>query len=129
LKLLIDTHVAIWTLADDPTLEKKTRSIMNDPANACSCSVVSVWEIAIKSSLAKLEVGTPLEQIPEALAVEAGVALLGIDLAHVIETAKLPWHHRDPFDRMLIAQARHEGMTIVTRDRNFARYDVPVLAA
>ncbi len=93
-------------------------------ANDVSISVVSIWEIAIKSNLGKLQF--PMDHLDEMLESNE-IATIGIETRHAVVAGGLPRHHNDPFDRMLIAQAMVEGLTIVTADRAFARYDVPLL--
>jgi PIN domain nuclease of toxin-antitoxin system len=121
--LLLDTHVVLWGLAADPQLsDEMLDRLRHDPE--IYLSPVSVWEIAIKQSLGKLK--GPVDLADRAC--EMGFRDLPIVSAHAIVAGRLPAHHRDPFDRMLIAQATVEGLTLVTRDPEILRYDVETLA-
>ena len=106
-------------------LSAVSRQSLVDPANERFLSIVSLWEIAIKLSLGKLALPGTLQTAVDGM----GAEMLPITLAHIGRVQTLPFHHRDPFDRMMIAQAMEEGLTIVTRDRHFPAYGVPVLAA
>jgi PIN domain nuclease of toxin-antitoxin system len=120
--LLLDTHALLWWLAG-VSLEQPTVERIADPDALVFVSAASVWEIEIKRQLDKLE-APDLAGVLE----EEGFAPLPISPAHAMRTGSLPLHHHDPFDRMLVAQPQIEGLTIVTRDRAFAAYDVTVLA-
>lgn len=122
--LLLDSHVALWLLADEP-VEPAALVAVADPENEVFVSVVSPWELAIKQGLGRLE----LREDYLAALLGQGVRLLGVELAHTQAVRRLPQHHRDPFDRMLVAQAQVERLTLVTRDRRLAQYDVPVIDA
>lgn len=106
-------------------LSTATRRTLQDPANDRFVSIASIWEIAIKLSIGKLTLPGKLESAVEGMA----AVPLSITLAHVNRVQHLPFHHRDPFDRILIAQAMEESLTIVTRDRSFQAYGVPLLTA
>jgi PIN domain nuclease of toxin-antitoxin system len=125
--LLIDTHVLLWLLAGSPRLSSDTLATLADRRNAVFLSVVSTWEIAIKVGLGKLDLPPNLHAWLPAELDAAGLKLLTIDLEHSLGVESLPHHHRDPFDRLLIAQAVSDGLTIVTADRVFDSYDVPLL--
>jgi len=125
LRLLLDTHTLIWWLADDQTLSAEARGAIGDDRNQPFVSAVTAWEIAIKRASGKLDSPSDLEAALDA----SGLAQLPITVEHALATEVLPFHHRDPFDRMLIAQASVEGLTIVTRDARFAAYRVAVLPA
>jgi PIN domain nuclease of toxin-antitoxin system len=124
-KYLLDTHVFLWWLADDPSLGKKARAIISDEVNMVYVSAASVWEISIKKKLGKLKAPPHMEKIVE----EEQFMKLPILFSHAEKAGQLPFHHHDPFDRMLIAQALTEGLTIVTSDRVFSGYKVKVLPA
>ena len=124
MRLLLDTHVLLWWLGDDPKLSVSVRSAIAAEEAEIYLSVVSLWEIAIKRFQGKLEV----EGIEEAIT-KGSLKELPICAAHAWAAGGLPPHHRDPFDRMLVAQAQLEGLTIVSRDPRINRYDVQVLAA
>jgi PIN domain nuclease of toxin-antitoxin system len=121
--LLLDTHIVLWWLADDPLLSAAARAAIADPASDIFVSAATVWEIAIKTALGKLTF--PVKETASILD-EAGFTPLGIDVAHAVLAGGLPAHHSDPFDRMLIAQASCEGLTIVTADPKMKLYQVPV---
>ena len=124
MRLLLDTHAFLWWINDDPALSRRARAAMGDPANECLLSMASAWEMAIKISLGKLELEGSLERfLPEQIATN-GFAMLPIDLRHVSRVTRLPFHHRDPFDRLLVAQALVEGLAVVTADATFVKYGV-----
>ena len=123
--LLLDAHAVIWWLADDSTLLPAARSAIEDPANDILVSAASIWEIGIKRALGKLEAPSGLV---DALDV-AGFDILPITGADAERAGSLPAHHRDPFDRMLVAQAIRVGAIVVSRDTAFLAYGVDVLAA
>lgn len=125
MKLLLDANAFIWAYARPTELSPAARRALNDVANDRLVSIASLWEIAIKMSIGKLAFSENLAQALDDIAATS----LPITLIHVARVRSLPFHHRDPFDRMMIAQAMEEGMTIVTRDRNVAAYGVPVLMA
>ena len=124
MNLLLDTHAFLWFIAGDANLSKDARSAMEDENNSCYLSVASLWEIAIKVSLGKLELTEPFETlIPEQLS-ENGIELLDISVEHTAIVVSMPFHHRDPFDRLLAAQAQAEQMTLVSADEVFDTYEV-----
>ena len=121
--LLLDTHALLWWLADDLQLPVAAREAIRDPRGLVHVSAVSAWEITVKRALGKLEI--PDEWVS---AVDSeGFKRLEITWAHVLEVGELPDVHRDPFDRLLVAQARIEGMTLVTGDERMASYGTPIL--
>ena len=124
MKLLLDSHAFLWWLAEDPKLSAGAREVVADPSSIVHVSAASVWELAIKASLGKLDLdGADLvEEIGENDFVE-----LPMTARHSLAAAALPRHHEDPFDRMLIAQAQVEGLTVVTRDPAFRAYGVAIL--
>jgi len=123
-KLLLDSHTFLWWLAEDPKLSAGARQAVADPSSTVHVSAATVWELSIKASLGKLDLdGADLvEEIEENDFVE-----LPMTARHSLAAATLARHHNDPFDRMLIAQARIEGLTIVTRDPAFRAYGVATL--
>ncbi len=123
MRYLFDTHVFLWLASDDPQLTPVARAIFIDHEQECFLSAASVWEMSIKSSLGKLGIATSVEHLVRG-GLERGVRLLDVtgDHAYVIE--RLPFHHRDPFDRLLVAQAMHEGMHLVSRDAQLDAYAV-----
>lgn len=124
MQLLLDTHTFLWWIDDAPALSKKARVAIGKAGNECFVSLASCWEMAIKTSLGKLTLSQPLDRfIPEQLAAN-GFQLLDIDFRHVSRVAAMPFHHRDPFDRLLIAQASAEKLTMVSADAAFDAYDL-----
>lgn len=119
MKLLLDTQIMLWWLLGDLRLRQETRELMS--TTACMVSVASIWEVAIKHRLGKLSVD-PVTFRDQSLA--AGASLLTINDAHVIETGGLPGVHEDPFDRLIIAQARTEGLMAVSADAIWGEYSV-----
>jgi PIN domain nuclease of toxin-antitoxin system len=120
--LLLDTHAVLWWLAG-ARLEERAEEAIRDPATRAAVSAASVWETAIKTSLGKLRSPAPFAEA----VLTAGFEALPVTFEHAQQVRELPPHHRDPFDRMLVAQAQLEGLTIVTRDPIFDAYGVPVL--
>jgi PIN domain nuclease of toxin-antitoxin system len=124
LKLLLDTRALLWWLSDDDQLGRQARELVADPGNDVLISIVSLWEIAVKTRVGKLQ--ADIKEISDA--VEHGdFKLLDIEMEHLITLAALPMHHRDPFDHLLIAQAITEDATFISEDRNVARYPVRTL--
>jgi len=123
-RLLLDTHALLWWLADEG-LTPQAQGAIADPGNLVAVSAASAWEISIKKALGKLAAPDDLEQQVQA----GGFSPLPISTAHGVAAGQLPHHHEDPFDRMLIAQAFAEGLTIVTRDKRFGNYGVALLPA
>lgn len=123
--LLLDTSAFIWWVTEDARLGPKARAAVADSDRRVHVSAVSAWEIAIKRSLGKLTFDGDVG----ALVDREDFDELPIRIAHALEAEALPLHHRDPFDRMLIAQSRHENLVILTADRVFTRYDVRLLPA
>jgi PIN domain nuclease of toxin-antitoxin system len=126
MKLLLDSHAFLWWLAEDPKLKAEARQAVADPTSIVHVSAATVWELSIKAALGKLDLdGADLvEEIQENDFVE-----LPMTARHSLAAATLPRHHDDPLDRMLIAQAQIEGLTIVTRDPAFRDYGVGLLQA
>ena len=124
MKLLLDTHTFLWWVDAAPKLSRKARSAIGSGRNECFVSVASGWEIAIKVSLGTLRIQGAVDRVlPEQLAAN-GFQPLGIGLKHVARVATLPFHPRDPFDRLLVAQTLEEELRIVTADPVFAKYGV-----
>jgi PIN domain nuclease of toxin-antitoxin system len=122
--LLLDTHVLLWWLADDPRLTPAMREAITDPATSVTVSAASAWEMAIKAALGKLSVPGRLAEELDA----QGFGVLPITVEDGLAAGALPRHHDDPFDRMLIAQAVRRRFVLVTADRRFGDYDVLTLA-
>jgi PIN domain nuclease of toxin-antitoxin system len=118
LRILIDTHLLLWWLADDPSLPDEAKTVIADPENTVFVSAVALWEIWLKESLGKLRLPADFEQKLEQESFES----LPVTAAHARAVAVLPWHHRDPFDRMLVAQSHVERLTLLTADDGVAAY-------
>ncbi len=125
MNLLLDTHVLLWVLADDPELGADARKAITDPSNLVLVSAVSAWEIVIKANLGKLRAP---DDLPTQLR-RAALEPLPVTIEHAVAVGELPAHHADPFDRLLIAQSRTEDLTLVTRDARILDYDVVSLHA
>lgn len=121
MNLLLDTHVFLWHYTGASELSQDAKDAINKPENDFFISVASLWEIAIKNSLGKLDLDAPLDVFFQDI-VAKGFNLLPIDLSHLLYSATLPFHHRDPFDRLLIGQSIAEKMPIVTKDLLFQPY-------
>ncbi len=124
MRLLLDTHVVLWELQGARTVGPGAQDAI-ERASEVTFSVVSFAEIGVKAAIGRLIVPADLHEH----VVRSGLRILGLAPDHGLGVADLPMHHRDPFDRLLISQARSEGMTVVTADRRFAEYDIPVIAA
>lgn len=121
----MDSATLLWWFAGDPRLGDGAREAIEDPSTEAFVSVASAWEISIKHATGKLTLDVPVTEI-----LDAGLMLdLPVVMHDVLSAARLPMHHRDPFDRILVAQALHGGMVIVTPDRALRAYDVPVMDA
>ena len=125
MKLLLDTHVLLWWLDNPALLSEDARDAISEPTNDVFVSSAVAWEIAIKRGLGKLTAASDLESAIQA----CDFRMLPITMAPALATESLPPHHRDPFDRLLIVQALDEGLTILTADRAFEPYRVPVVWA
>lgn len=125
MKLLLDTHAFLWWLSDPKLLTATAATAIGNPQNRILVSVASLWEIAIKRVIGKLSAPIDLQTD----VARSGFDLLALEVAHIVVTEQLPLHHRDPFDRILVAQAIQEGATLVTRDPNMSLYRAPILAA
>ena len=120
MRLLLDTHALVWMASDPSRLSEPAASAIRDPANDVHVSAISGWEVAIKRARGRLrfpDIDRPMMQALRLIE-------LPVSLRHTTEVGRLPDHHRDPFDRMLVAQARSEGLTLVSRDRGLLAYDV-----
>lgn len=124
MNLLVDTHVLLWWLADDPRLSATARSAIADPANLVAVSAATVWEVSIKQALGKLDAPGDLPTVLR----DGAFDPLPITVDHALLAGSLPAHHRDPFDRMLVAQAMIEDLVLVTHDEELRPYDVSLLA-
>jgi PIN domain nuclease of toxin-antitoxin system len=122
MRILVDTHILLWYVAGNPKLDISLREILQDPYNLKMVSIVSLWEIAIKTNIGKLSISYPLDKL-----VPLDFQLLDIDIIHLLTYQDLPLHHKDPFDRILIAQAMSEELEIMTLDENFPSYDIQLI--
>lgn len=125
MRLLLDTHALLWALSDDPRLSAEARHRISDPATDVVVSSASAWEISIKQALGKLDAPDDLADVIEA----ARMRPLPITVSHALLAGRLPRHHDDPFDRMLVAQAVLEGLILMTSDRRLNSYEVDVVPA
>ncbi len=127
MKVLLDTHTFLWWIADSPRLSARAREVIRDSNNELFFSAASGWEIAIKAQLGRLQLPDNLEQfIVEQLSLNI-ILVLPIQLRHALHVYTLPQHHRDPFDRMLVAQSQVENLPILTTDPQIAQYDVETI--
>lgn len=124
MRLLLDTHVYLWWLADDANLSEEARLAIADTRSVVHVSAASLWEASIKEALGRLDLGG--SDLAEEIAAN-GFVELPVTAIHASAAAHLPPHHEDPFDRMLVAQARLEGLTLVTSGERLSAYDVPLL--
>lgn len=125
MNLLLDTHVLLWWLDDNPALSSKAKAAIADGTNLVFVSAAVIWEIRIKQSLGKLEIPSNFRQVLNRQPFDK----LDITVEHAHAVGDLPPYHRDPFDRMLVAQAKVEGLTLVTRDEHLRKYKVPLIKA
>ena len=122
MKLLLDTHTLLWFIAGSPDLTASARTLIEDASNEKFVSIVSIWETAIKVSIGKMSLSAPFDNLfPHQLQIN-GFALLPVKIEHTSVVTTLPFHHRDPFDRLLTAQAMEESMTLVSVDKVFDDY-------
>lgn len=124
-RLLLDTQVLLWWLGDDPSLGRKAKETIKDSSNEVYVSAATTWEISIKKALGKLQAPDDMDSIVE----DERFLKLSISLYHGQMAGTLPPHHRDPFDRMLIAQALAEGLIIITSDVHFQKYGIRTMNA
>ena len=127
MKLLLDTHTFIWWDSAPANLSTRVLELCEDEKNSLILSVVSVWEIQIKSQLGKLKLDEPLDELVRSQQHRNNVQVLPAKLAHILALNHLPFHHKDPFDRLLIAQANIEGAVLLSKDRAFSSYAVEVI--
>lgn len=128
-RILIDTHVWLWSLAEPERLSETARTVLTDADHELLVSVASVAEIGIKHSIGKLSLPEPVGQFISRRIAADDLTVLALELSHVLALAELPLHHRDPFDRMLIAQARVEGVPLMTSDPWFEPYGLELIPA
>jgi len=127
MRYLLDTHTFLWWIVDGDLLPKRVRDIISDGGNTLYLSAASGWEIAVKAELGRLQLPyEPERVIPEQMSSNTIVGL-PIQMSHALHVHSLPKHHRDPFDRMLLAQSQVEGLPILTSDPDIAKYEVEVV--
>ena len=124
MKVLLDTHAFLWLMADDARLSSKARAAFLDEKNEIFLSIVSVWEMAIKSGLKKLKLPLPVADYVSTRAEMHNITLLNISLDHLATVETLPLHHKDPFDRLIISQSISDKFTILSDDEDFDAYGV-----
>ncbi|CAB3389599.1 type II toxin-antitoxin system VapC family toxin [Kyrpidia spormannii] len=127
MKTLLDTHVFLWWITDDGRMSKRARAIIQDTRNELYLSAASAWEIAIKAALGRIRVYEDLDRFMTQQMNENGIVDLPVEILHALGVYGLPDLHRDPFDRLLVAQAIQEGMPIITADEWIKRYDVETI--
>lgn len=121
---LLDTHSLLWIVADDPRLSTKAKELFLDDDNEIYFSIASIWELAIKISLKKVILDEPLDIFIKSHIQGNNIKILYIEIKHVLKVENLPFHHRDPFDRLIISQAIVENLPIITKDSDFESYPI-----
>ena len=127
MRVLFDTHILIWLVEGDKNLSAVARSAIEDENNSLYLSIVSLWEITIKLSLGKLDLQLSVDEMVESFLIPGGIEILQIETSHLSILRDLPLHHRDPFDRLIIAQAKSEQMTLISADGMFDQYGISLL--
>ena len=127
MKYLLDTGVWLWSVGDPARMPPATREVLADRSQEIFLSAVTSWEVAIKAATGKLELPEPPTTYVPSRMVMQGLRPLPVSHQHALAVFRIPHHHRDPFDRLLMAQALVEDLTILTADREFKKYDVPIL--
>ncbi|MBN2107976.1 MAG: type II toxin-antitoxin system VapC family toxin, partial [Deltaproteobacteria bacterium] len=127
MKLLLDTHVFIWWDSDPAKLSKKALALCADPGNTLFLSVASAWEMQIKMQLGKMKLAFSLQDIIREQQKTNGLQIMPVELEHALALHSLPAHHNDPFDRLLIAQARAESAVLVSKDKIFSTYPIDLI--
>lgn len=127
MKLLLDTHTFLWFVNDNPKLSDRLKDLIEDTSNVSYLSVASLWEMSIKFNLGKLTLDPNYEEFVEREVTTSSIQLLNIELSHLRINATLPFHHRDPFDRLIIAQSIAEDIPIVSVDSAFDQYAVTLI--
>jgi PIN domain nuclease of toxin-antitoxin system len=124
--ILLDSHTLIWSIYTPKLIPQKSLSLIESTENKSMVSIASLWEIAVKYSLKRLELSKGLESFFNSVS-EAELEILPISTSHILGIASLPFHHKDPFDRIIITQAIAENLTIISKDRQFKNYGVAVI--
>lgn len=128
MKLLLDTHIFLWAISDYSRLSSRAADMIRDPDNEVLVSIASAWETAIKVGIGKFVMPVPLAPYLQRQLVKHRMSLLAIQLSHLAMLEKLPPHHRDPFDRLLVAQCLEEDATLITVDSQLQRYPVKIVS-
>lgn len=128
MKLLLDTHVFMWWADEPERLSQTLLSALEDEANVLILSVASIWEMQIKIQLGKLKLGLPLKKLVASQQETNNLQVLSVELTHVLALDALPFHHKDPFDRLLVAQSIEEGLTLASADLKLSQYGVKLLS-
>jgi PIN domain nuclease of toxin-antitoxin system len=124
MNLLLDTHAFLWFIDGNAKLSGRARDLIEDPGNAKLVSVASLWEVGLKMSLGRLDLAQPFEElIPRQMELN-GFGLLPVRVSHIAKVISLPFHHRDPFDRMIVAQCVAESLSVVSLDSVFDKYSL-----
>ena len=126
MRFLLDTHALLWWAAGDNRLSSRAAGLLTDPANELLLSAAVVWEISIKAALGRLTLGGTPDQFIQRAIGSLGMIPLPIRIEHSLDVYRLPAHHQDPFDRILISQARIEGVPLISRDRKMTAYRIPI---
>lgn len=127
MRVLLDTHAIVWWATGDRRLSRKARVTIADPKTEVFISIASAWEIQIKAALMKLTLNESVDALYRSLIIDQGFRMIGIELSDIDQLSALPPHHRDPFDRMLVAQSLRGSFTLVTKDSVVSSYDAPTL--
>ncbi|WP_201324474.1 type II toxin-antitoxin system VapC family toxin [Pseudanabaena sp. lw0831] len=127
MKLLLDTHTFMWWHSEPEYIPKSTLTLLQDPNHEVILSVVSLWEMQIKIQLGKLTLRDDLELMLKIQQERNNISLISVTLSHILELRTLPLHHKDPFDRILIAQSKVENATLISRDSVFKSYECSVI--
>jgi PIN domain nuclease of toxin-antitoxin system len=127
MSVLIDTHAFFWFCEGNPALSSPSREAIENPANERYVSHVTPWEIAIKLGLEKIILKVPYEKLFPGALIANSITMLEPNLEHYLELIRLPFHHRDPFDRLLVAQAKVEKLALLTHDSSMSAYGIPLL--
>jgi PIN domain nuclease of toxin-antitoxin system len=124
MNLLLDTHTFLWFVNDDPRLSERFKDLIENENNVSYLSIASLWEMSIKYNLGKLTLAPSYEEFVEKEIITSRINLLNIELEHLKINATLPFHHRDPFDRLIIAQSMAENIPVITVDSVFNKYSI-----
>ena len=125
MKYLLDTHALIWFLNGDSQLPDKVKTIIEEKGNKCLISVASLWEIAIKHSSGKLDLNMPFNELQNLLTISA-IEILPVKFEHLLVLNRMPLHHNDPFDRIIISQSIHEELTVLSKDKLLHIYPISI---